>query len=320
MNPLYYGAALLAALLISCMLLVHKVYQKNFGETVKAGFRFNAAIGAVAIVLFFIIGGFKFEVEPFSVVMAFLNSTTVLLYTVLGFKLMNMGQVAKYSLFLMSGGMTVPYIFGLLFLGEAESFKWFSLVGLVLILAACVLSAGGDKNSDKRAIPLCAGVFLLNGFTSVFSKIHSIAGAETVGNSALCRWVAEFESVSDVAFVMWNGVSKVVFCSLALAAIALFAGKKTDAQPENVSSRSVSKVALIFVLIALIASAIDGAAYFLQLVIAKNVPATLQYPLVTGGSIVFTALLGFAFLHEKPTKKTVMSIIMCFAGILMFVF
>jgi len=319
METIYFFTALLAAFMISCMLLTQKVYQKNFGESVKAGFRFNIAIGAFAIIIFFIANGFKFEFEPFSTVMAFSNSTSVLLYTVLGFKLMNMGQVAQYSLFLMSGGMTVPYIFGLLFLGEAKDFKWLSLIGLVLILGACVLSAGGGKGGDKRAIPLCIGVFLLNGMTSVSSKVHSIAGAETVGDSALCRWVAEFSSVSDMGFVILNGISKVIFCSLALLAISLFAEKSSDEKVENANAKPMSRLVLIFALITVITSAIDGVAFFLQLVIAKNVPATLQYPLITGGSIVFTALLGLAFLHEKPTKRTLASIIVCFIGILMFV-
>ena len=318
METVYFFTALLSAFMISCMLLVQKAYQRNFGESVKAGFRFNATIGAIAVVLFFIIGGCKFEFEPFSLVMAFTNSTSVLLYTVLGFKLMNMGQVAEYSLFLMSGGMTVPYIFGLLFLGEAENFKWLSLVGIVLILAGCVLSAGGGK-TDKRAIPLCIGVFLLNSMTSVSSKIHSIAGAETVGNSPLCRFAAEFDSVSDVSFVMWNGVSKVIFCSLALLVVTLLAKKKGEVAPQPAKTKPVSKTVLTFAIITFVASAIDGVAYFLQLVVAKNVPATLQYPLITGGSIVFTALLGFIFLREKPSKRTVISIAMCMVGICMFI-
>ena len=319
MNIFYYVLALVAAFMISAMMLVQKQYQKNFGETLASGFRFNVGVGTVAMLIFAVVCGFRIGFEPFSLIMAMTSSLAVMLYTVLGFKLMQSGQVAVYSIFLMSGGMTVPYIFGLIFLGEAKAFKPLSLVGLILILIACVLSSGNAK-TEKKYIPLCICVFFLNGITSIVSKVHQVAGkAENADMSYLCAQLADIETVSSESFVFWCGFSRVVIGLLALGAIAVFAKKGKDRAESAAKNGITVKTALLFLMLAVVASAIDGASYFMQLVVAENVPATLQYPLITGGSIIFTALLAWAVLREKPSRKIVASLVLCLIGCCMFI-
>jgi drug/metabolite transporter (DMT)-like permease len=42
------------------------------------------------------------------------------------------------------------------------------------------------------------------------------------------------------------------------------------------------------------------------------------YPIVTGGSIIFTVAVGWIFLKEKPTKQLLLGVIACVAGTCLF--
>ena len=62
----------------------------------------------------------------------------------------------------------------------------------------------------------------------------------------------------------------------------------------------------------------SGASYLLQLIGAKTLPATVLYPIITGGSVIFTALAGFVAFHERPSKKQLAGIALCFVGTCLF--
>ena len=60
------------------------------------------------------------------------------IYSVLGFRVLKAGNVAVYSTFFMSGGMLLPYLFGLVFLDETVTVL--RVLGILLILGAVLLS------------------------------------------------------------------------------------------------------------------------------------------------------------------------------------
>mgnify|MGYP003291970998 CR=1 FL=1 len=55
--------------------------------------------------------------------MAFAMATCAALYSLIGFRVLKAGNMSVYSMFLMSGGMLLPYVFGVLFLDELPEFK-----------------------------------------------------------------------------------------------------------------------------------------------------------------------------------------------------
>ena len=59
----------------------------------------------------------------FSLIMAFLMAALGVSYTLIGFYIMEKETVAIYTLFLMTGGMIVPYIWGLFVLNETISIR-----------------------------------------------------------------------------------------------------------------------------------------------------------------------------------------------------
>ena len=117
----YYILAFAATLLLATDFSLNKLYQRRAGSSAAAGFAFNALCGIFTAIVFWAINGFKFEFTPFSLVMATAMATSVLLYSLAGLKMLSGGRLAVYTLFLMTGGMSLPYIFGLIFWNEPFS-------------------------------------------------------------------------------------------------------------------------------------------------------------------------------------------------------
>lgn len=279
----------IAAVLLAVDFSISKKYQMAETAGITAGMKFNACNGLFTAVLFFGIGGIKIGFSLFSAVLAFLMSLCGLAYSLLGFKILNKGNMATYSLFLMSGGMLLPYIFGVAFLDEKLSVL--RIVGLLLILSAILVSSNIKVSVSRIVLALCIGVFVLNGCVSIISKCHQI---DTSHNT-----------VSSAHFVMLSGIFRFI-----LSAVTLFFCKKKEEKITFSSNKSV----LLIILSALV----GGLSYMLQLIGAVNLPATVLYPLVTGGSIIFSALAGAVFFKEKISKNQMVSILLCFIGTFLF--
>lgn len=120
-----------------------------------------------------------------------------------------------YTLFLMAGGMVLPYVWGILFL--REPFSRLRLIGLLAITAGVVLPNLEQRKLGKRQLLLCLAVFVLNGFVSITSKMHQINTAS---------------AISTTDFIIWQGLIKFVLAG----AIFLFAKNREtipDAVPEK---------------------------------------------------------------------------------------
>ena len=66
-----------------------------------------------------------------------------------------------------------------------------------------------------------------------------------------------------------------------------------------------------------LAAAVGGGSFMLQLLGAKALPATVLYPFITGGSIVFSSVADVIIFKDKLSIKLVISIIVCFVGTLL---
>ena len=289
-----------ATLLLAFEFACSKKYQMNEGTDISAGLKFNAVSGLLTVIVFFALTGFKFEFTLFSLIMAFAMATCAAVYSIIGFRVLKMGNMSVYSMFLMSGGMLLPYVFGLAFLGE--TINPFRVVGIIVILGAVVLSNFGKMTFKPSLLLLCLAVFLLNGCVSIVSKCHQ-------ANCEL-ELISNFETVGSTAFVMYAGLAKFILSSVAL----LFC--KRHKNTEN-TKRTFFASKLSFIVI-LGAAAIGGVSYMLQLIGAKTLPATVLYPMVTGGSIIFSSLSGLIFFKEKLSIFQIISVVLAFAGTLLF--
>ena len=283
----------LAAFLIAVGFALSKAYQKIKGDSPKVGFFFNCITGLLTAVVFFGIGGFKFSFSAYSFIMAALMSLFSMLYSVISFKLLKTGSMALYTLFLMTGGMTLPYIYGLIFLNEP--FSPMRTAALALILGGVILSNISKEKPDIKQILLCVSVFVLNGFVSIVSKVHQIEQTS--------------QTVSATEFVMLTGLFKFI-----IAGALFLISKRSDDEPKANTKKLRWMIALIFILSAVA----SGISYMFQLWGAASLPATVLYPFITGGSIVFSTLAGVLLFKDKLSLKMIISVVLCFVGTLMF--
>ena len=77
------------------------------GSGVRSCILFNTFVGLFAAIIFFATSGFKWECTLFSLIMAVLFTVFVGTYTIIGFKIMSMGSMTVYTVFLMLGGAVV---------------------------------------------------------------------------------------------------------------------------------------------------------------------------------------------------------------------
>ncbi len=237
--------------------------------------------------IFFALGGFNCEINIYSAVMAAVMALFCIGYTVVGFYIMKDGKMALYTIFLMTGGMIVPYIWGLIFLNE--QFSILRTLGLIVVAAAVMAVNADSKSLKRKQLIMCVAVFLFNGFVSVVSKEHQINA----------------NAVSAADFVILTSISKTVICLPCI----LFSGDRT-AEKERMNLQSAFMVVC--------AAVFSGMAYFLQLRGASALPATVIYPFITGGSIVFTALAGKVFFKESLGLRMFAGIVLCLIGTCMF--
>lgn len=285
MNYIY---VLIATILLAVEFAFSKKYQAAEGISLQAGLRFNALSGLVSAAIMFVLCGFKPQWSPLSAVLAVSMTLCGLYYSLLSFRVLKTGGMALYSTFLMSGGMLLPYIFGLLFLDEQPSIL--RIVGVLVVLAGVICSNVSKDKVSNTLLLLCVAVFVLNGGVSIISKCHQISTRPTVSTSA---------------FVMYSGIAKCL-----LSAIILLFVKNSPGSKRLQKSTSILIIA---------GGAVIGAAsYFLQLIGAAKLPASVLYPMVTGGSIIFSALAGVILFKERLSRLQLVSIILCFMGTLLF--
>ncbi len=286
-----YVMLVFSAVLLAVDFAFNKIYQRLKGTSPAAGFGFNSLLGLFTAIMFFGINGFKTDFSMYSFIMAALVNVLIMSYNIIGFKLLKSGTMAMYTLFLMSGGMIVPYIFGLLFLDEP--FSYLRTAGIILILTGILVSNYNPSERNIKQIIMCAAVFLLNGFVSVLSKLHQIA--------------LHFDTVNAIDFVMIGGVFRFAFAGV----LYLFARK-------HYTYKKSEKTHFVLLFLIIASTAAWGSAYLIQLLAAESLPASVLYPFVTGGGIVASSIAGVILFKERLSKNLIVSIVLCVLGTIMF--
>lgn len=317
MNLLWYYFILLAAVvLLGGEFSFQKQYQKTAGASSASGLFYSAAVGLFTAVIFYFLNCFWDEsagsftaqpdfgiahlhLTPFALLTASGFVLCLFLYRILGFNMMKRGSMATYTLFLMTGGMTLPFLYGIIFGDEFTSLGTGSavarIVGLAVILLGVVLAnrPEGQEKANRAVILLGVFAFLLNGGTSVFSNIHQKAAPE--------------QRTTVIAFVALEGLLAFLYCSIALLVLWL--------RDRNALRTIPVKKTAPTLLFATLASSIS---FLGQLIGAAHLPASVNYPIITGGAIIMTALAGRIFFKERIRRATVIGIVLCFAGTCLF--
>ncbi len=304
----YYILLFVAAALFAGQFLFTKQFQRYNGDCLSSTLKLSFFAYLTIAVFFFVkaqIGadGLRFGFSWFTLLMTLGIAVVSVSCVYLGVKALGIGNMSVYSTFMMIGSMVLPSVVGMAVYKEEVTFL--KAIALILMLAAVFFTSGGDETkSDKKALLFYIGVFLLNGLIGVLFTVHQNQPT----------WSAYWEEVngapvsnSDV-FMSWYGLSTAVLSGALLLISKLKDGNKpqTDGDLAKTKGAGVKSTFVISLAIAVGYGVFNGLGnYFISLSTAPNaLGSSVTFPIVNGGTIVFSTLMGIFLYKEKSDWKT----------------
>lgn len=283
-----------------------KGYEGSVKQTVATSLLLLILTGLVGGILFFFAGGASLSFSLPSLLYAVFFAGVMIPYYMLGIKALSLGSLAIYSMFMMLGGMLVPFFYGIIFLAEPLSPSM--LIGSILLTAFIILQALSDAKKAEKAkrrarrdtlffALISVAIFFINGMTGVIAKAHQLDSA----------------AVDEASFTVLSSLLTAFFSAIILFFLFLFDKKRTYA-----SLRLAIRPRPLFW------GALVGAAAhtgnFLHLIAASTLPASVQFPIVSGGVIVLSALASLLIFREKMSRIDTLLVAGVFLATFLFAF
>lgn len=280
-----YGLLAASALLFALQFLFNQKYQKSRGDGIDSAVTLSLYMHGISFLIMLVLNLFKLNITWFSLLMAAIYAAVVLGYSFSSLKAFATANLSVFSIFAMLGGMLLPLAYGIIFCNEG--FNLVKAICVILIGAATAMSfEKGNKN--KGSMKYYLAVFFLNGMVGVISKIHQSEPSLAVDSRSFMATVNICVFVACAVFQLIKNkkISKVTFKELTyLAGYAACNG-----------------IGNLFCLIALV-----------------SLPASVQFPIVTGGTMFFSTLVSI-IRKEKPSAKTVIAAVIAFVSTILMMF
>ena len=280
----YYGLITVSVILFGITFFFNDRYQKESGSGMGATFIFSLVNSLAGLFCLLVTSGFRLDFTPFTLVMAVLTAMNAIGYTFCSLKAFEHINLSLYSIFAMLGGMLLPFVVGIVFYDESLTVG----KGIALILIAAALAFTVKRGEKKNGTVYYVGVFVLNGMSGVLAKIFQSA---------------PYEKTDAASYSIWSALVCAVISAFVLLAIRKSV-KKPSAKAIALSSGfgAINKIANYMLLIAL-----------------AVLPASVQYPFVTGGTMIVSTAIALIS-RQKPSWKELVSVGLSFAGVLILVF
>ena len=295
-----YLFLIIAASLYSLMFLTNRGYQRSNGTGISVALSFAMYTSMIGLPIFLVISAIgmisgwgpladlRLEFSWFSLLMALMNSGVLIGYSIFSIKALSVANLSLYSIFAMLGGMLLPSLYGLIFSGEPLTVG--KVCCYVLIGAALFLTfEKGGKNS-KKSMLYCFGVFVLNGLSGVVTSIHS---EEIFADIA----------VSSGSYMIMNRAGNIVVCLILLFAIC-----------KKIPELKVSDFGYVAG-----NGACAGIGNLLQLMALASLESSVLFPIVTGGTMLFSMMVSI-IIKEKPSVKTIVASVIAAASTVLMMF
>lgn len=292
----YYALIMLSVAMFGGGFALQDVYRKKRGSGLKISME-SALIGALAgLVVLLIVNGFSFEITGFTLLMAFLSAVNGIAFTFCAFKSLDYINLSLFSLFSMLGGMALPFFQGIIFYNEGITLA--KCLCVAFICAALALTV--EKGDKKKGAIFYIGIFVLNGMGGVLSKIFT---------------ASTLPKVSAAGYSIWIALCTVVLSGIAWAILAC-ADKQKTIQSEELEIKPTKKLIWQSYGVGALYGAINKIANFFLVIALAHVDASVQYPMVTGGTMIVSTIICF-FGEKKPSKKEMISVLLAFIGMLL---
>lgn len=273
----YYILLSAAVMLFSSQFLFNQKFQEQCGADLTSSMLFSLLSSICGFAVLFVINGFKTDFSLFSFLMGIVYSAVGLLYTFASIKAFEKVNLAAYSVFAMLGGMLIPSVFGIIFNGEEISL--FKILCYAFTVAALLFTV--EFKGEKKYYAL---VFILNGLTGVISVIHQ-------SNTA-------YRIVDSISFLILARASASIMC-------IPFCAKHFNSVRKMITKNSVV-YSLGFAIFC-------GVGNLFVLIALKHLPASVQYPIITGG-VMLVSLIISIMRKENVNKKNAIATAIAFVS------
>ncbi len=285
-----YVLVISSTALFAVNMICNKFYQKNEGSGFYKALLFALLTSLFGSIFMFFVSGLSIDFTWFSFALALLQAVMSIVSIFASLKAFNRVNLSLYTLFMMSGGMILPFVYGIIVGGE--QLTPIKVICLLLMLSSLFISCG--KITDLKGLFYCIIMFFINGSFSIIATVHQSYPDYAVSGSqfSLLFYTTEF------------------IISLILFAVVLIknnAGRSLFYPQKPLFSLSLSFFYVIF----------NGTGnLFLLEALKRGFDASLQYPLVTGGVMIFNTIASL-FIGENVKKSNWISVIISFVGLLL---
>ena len=280
---MYYGVITLSVLMFGINFWMNNRYQRHSGSGLSATFFFTLCGNLAGLPILLALNGFRMGATPFTLMMAAVAAINSVAYSFCALKAFAHINLSLYSIFSMLGGMVLPFLFGIVVYREPLTLA--NTLCLLLIAAALALTV--KPGERKKGGIYYAGVFCLNGLSGVLSKLFQSAPFQKTDAASYSVWIAVWCVVLSAAVLTATRAWRLLPCKAALG-YAFGCG------------------------------VLNRTANYLLLVALAVLPASVQYPFVTGGTMIVCAVIS-ALTGQRPSRREVLAIALSFAGILLLV-
>lgn len=283
---MYYCLLIFATFLYSLSFYFNRNVERQCENGIDTAILFSTVAWAEILIILLAVMGGNMQFSPFSLACAVVHSAFLIGFSFLNLKALSVADLSKYSMFTMLGGMILPFIFGILLFDEGITLGK-ALCCIMVSLALYIESYGGKIS--KKAIFYLLAVFVVNGSFGVISAIHQ--------NSAM-RHVDTLQYMSMQAII------------ISLFGCIWFAVKKFKKKAVKTVKNKKAYVNM------LLYGIVNGGAELILLFAIKEVPATVQYTITTGGVIIFSTIISM-IIGENRNAKSLIPVGITFVGLLL---
>lgn len=280
-----YGLLIAAAFLFALQFLFNQQFRKLNGDGINSTMTFSLYTNGISFLIMLVLGKFSFSITWFSLLISVIYAVVLILFSYAGLKAFATANLSVYSIFTMLGSLLLPSAYGLIFCNEEFTLAKGICIALITAATALTFEKGERKGNNTKYY---LAVFVLNGAVGILSKIH--------------------QSDTELSVDSYSFMATVNLCVFIICLIYhLIKNRKFPI----ISMKELGSVSGY--------AASNGIGNLLSLIALTSLPASVQFPIVTGGVMVFSTVIGF-IRKEKPTVRTLISVGLAFISTVLMMF
>jgi membrane protein len=328
---IYYFLLIIGAMLFAGQFLLTKQFQNLNGDSVFSSVKL-LFFAYLTIAVFFFgkacidAREIKFGFSVFTLIITLCLACDTLVCIALGAKVLGIGNMSTYSVFMMIGSIVLPTLTGVIFYKEELTLLKAIAIVLMLVSVLFINAKTGKEKTHKKAILYYVAIFILNGMIGVLFAVYQ--------NHPL--WAACYDVVDGIpvsnsdVFMSWYGISTTLLSGAMMLWARFMRRKKQnfdekDSMNQNSADKLKEKSVGRFwgsLLIGVGYGLANGFGnYFISISTAPvTLGSSVAFPIVNGGTILFSTLLGFIVYKEKISLKTTIGLVLVLISTVLFMF